>query len=154
MVHQVEKGHGWLAHTLQKFHLLSWVQKNAPKLKTAANNLGKPGPHVGTNLAKAVASTILAITTIAFLTLFMLLEAPKLRRAFLGTMRPDRRETVEDIAHRVSRSVTSYVLGTIALSVLFGVVVVDHAAHPGRALRPPHRAVGGPGGHDPPGRRA
>ena len=30
MVDQVEKGHGWLAHTLQRFHLLSWVQKNAP----------------------------------------------------------------------------------------------------------------------------
>ena len=42
MVNQVQKGHGWLAHTLQRFHLLSWVQKNAPKLKTAAHNLAKP----------------------------------------------------------------------------------------------------------------
>lgn len=124
MVDQVQKGHGWLAHTLQRFHLLSWVQKNAPKLKTAADNLGKPALTFGTNLGKAVASTILAITTIAFLTLFMLLEAPQLRRSFLSTMRPDRSVTVEDIAHRVSRSVTSYVLGTVALSVLFGVVVL------------------------------
>jgi predicted PurR-regulated permease PerM len=124
MVDQVQKGHGWLAHTLQKFHLLSWVQKNAPKLKTAADNLGKPALTVGTNLGKAVASTILAITTIAFLTLFMLLEAPQLRRSLLNTMQPDRSRTVEDIAHRVSRSVTSYVLGTVALSVLFGVVVL------------------------------
>ena len=124
MVDQVQKGHGWLAHTLQKFHLLSWVQKNAPKLKTAADNLGKPALTVGTNLGKAVASTILAFTTIAFLTLFMLLEAPQLRRSLLSTMRPDRSRTVEDIAHRVSRSVTSYVLGTVALSVLFGVVVL------------------------------
>ena len=124
MVDQVQKGHGWLAHTLQKFHLLSWVQKNAPKLKTAADHLGAPALDVGTNLAKGVASTILAITTIAFLTLFMLLEAPKLRKGLLGTMRSDHRDVVEDVAHRVSRSVTSYVLGTIALSVLFGVVVV------------------------------
>jgi len=124
MVDQVQKGHGWLAHTLQKFHLLSWVQKNAPKLKTAADNLGKPALTVGTNLGKAVASTILAFTTIAFLTLFMLLEAPQLRRSLLNTMQPDRSRTVEDIAHRVSRSVTSYVLGTVALSVLFGVVVL------------------------------
>ena len=124
MVDQVEKGHGWLAHTLQRFHLLTWVQKNAPKLKTAAENLGKPALSVGTNLGKAVFSTILAFTTIAFLTLFMLLEAPNLRKGFLGTMQPDRRKTIEDIAHQVSRSVTSYVLGTIALSVLFGVVVL------------------------------
>ena len=124
MVDQVQKGHGWLAHTLQKFHLLSWVQKNAPKLKTAADNLGKPALTVGTNLGKAVASTILAITTIAFLTLFMLLEAPQLRRSLLSTMQPERSRTVEDIAHRVARSVTSYVLGTVALSILFGVVVL------------------------------
>ena len=42
MVNQFQKGHGWLAHTLQRFHLLSWVQKNAPKLETAAHNLSKP----------------------------------------------------------------------------------------------------------------
>lgn len=124
MVDQVQKGHGWLAHTLQRFHLLSWVQKNAPKLKTAANHLGAPALNIGTNVAKGVLSTVLAITTIAFLTLFMLLQAPNLRRGFLDNMRPDRREIVQDIAHRVSKSVTSYVLGTIALSVLFGVVVL------------------------------
>jgi predicted PurR-regulated permease PerM len=124
MVHQVQKGHGWLAHTLQRFHLLSWVQRNAPKLQTAANNLSKPALSVGANLGKAVASTILSFTTIAFLSLFMLLEAPNLHRGLLGAMRPDRRRTVEDIAHRVARQVTGYVLGTIALSTLFGVVVL------------------------------
>jgi len=124
LVDQVQKGHGWLAHTLQKFHLLSWVQKNAPKLKTAANHLGAPALHFGTNVAKGVASTLLAITTILFLTLFMLLQAPNLRQGFLNDMRPDRREIVEDIAHRVAKQVTSYVLGTIALSLLFGAVVL------------------------------
>jgi predicted PurR-regulated permease PerM len=124
MVKQVQKGHGWLAHTLQRFHLLTWVQKNAPKLETAANNLGKPALSVGTNLGKAVFSTILSLTTIAFLSLFMLLEAPNLRRSFLGSMRPSRRRVTEDIAQRVSRQVTSYVLGTIFLSVLFGVVML------------------------------
>jgi predicted PurR-regulated permease PerM len=96
------------------------VQKNAPKLRTAAENLAKPALTVG----KAVASTLLGIVTIVFLTMFMMLEAPRLRAGFLGAMRPDRRRTVEDIAHRVSRSVTSYVLGTFALSLLFGVVVL------------------------------
>jgi predicted PurR-regulated permease PerM len=124
MVKQVQKGHGWLAHTLQHFHLLTWVQKNAPKLETAAHNLGKPALSVGTNLGKAVFSTILSLATIAFLSLFMLLEAPNLRRSFLGSMRPSRRLVAEDIAHRVSRQVTSYVLGTFFLSGLFGLVVL------------------------------
>jgi predicted PurR-regulated permease PerM len=124
MVSQVQKGHGWLAHTLQRLHLLTWVQKNSPKLQTAANNLSKPALNIGANLGKAVFSTILALTTIAFLSLFMLLEAPNLRRSFLGSMREDRRRAVEDVAHQVSRQVSSYVLGSIALSVTFGVVIL------------------------------
>jgi predicted PurR-regulated permease PerM len=124
MVSQLQKGHGWLAHTLQRFHLLTWVQKNAPKLETAAKNLSKPALSEGTNLAGAVFGTILSLFTIAFLSLFMLLEAPRLRAGVLGSMRPDRRRTVEDIAHRVSHQVTGYVLGTIALSLMFGVVIL------------------------------
>jgi predicted PurR-regulated permease PerM len=124
MVKDVEKGHGWLAHTLQHFGLLKWVQKNAPKLETAARNLGKPALSEGANLGKAVFSTILALFTIGFLSLFIQLEAPRLRAGFLGTLRPDRRRDVEDIAHTVSRSVTAYVLGTVALSFMFGVVVL------------------------------
>ena len=38
-------------------------------------------------------------------------------------MRPAHRATVEEVAHRVSRSVTAYVLGSLALSLLFGLVV-------------------------------
>ena len=124
MVQQVEKGHGWLAHTLQHFGLLKWVQKNAPKLETAAKNLGKPALSEGANLGKAVFSTILALFTIGFLSLFMQLEGPKLRKGFLGTLRQDRRRDIEDIAHTVSHSVTAYVLGTVALSFTFGVVVL------------------------------
>ena len=123
MVDQVQRGHGWLAHTLKRFGLLQWVQKNAPRLKQAAHNLGKPALSVGTNLGKAVFSTILALTTIAFLSLFMLLEAPPLRRSLLGNLNPRLRRTVVDVSTTVSRSVTAYVLGTGAMGLLFGLVV-------------------------------
>ena len=123
MVDQVQRGHGWLAHTLQRFGLLKWVQTNAPRLKDAAHNLGKPALSVGTNLGKAVFSTILALTTIAFLSLFMLLEAPLLRRSLLANMNTRLRETVTDVSATVSRSVTAYVLGTAAMGLLFGLVV-------------------------------
>ena len=123
MITELKKGHGSLAHLLDRVHLLSWVQKNAPKIQTAAHNLSKPALSVGTNLGKAVFSTILALTTIGFLSLFMLIEAPALRRGFLGTLAPRRRQRVEQVASTVSKSVTSYVLGTVALSLTFGVVV-------------------------------
>jgi predicted PurR-regulated permease PerM len=123
MVKQVEKGHGSLAHTLQRLHLLTWVQQNAPKLQSAAHSLGKPALSVGTNLAKAVFSTLLAFTTIGFLSLFMLMEAPAIRRAALGAVPAGHRATVDGVLSRVSRSVTAYVLGSMALSFLFGLVV-------------------------------
>jgi predicted PurR-regulated permease PerM len=123
MVTQVEKGHGQLARTLQRLHLLSWVQRNAPKWQKAAHSLGKPALSVGANLTKAVFSTILALLTIAFLSLFMLLEAPRLRKVALGALPTHLRTTVEEVSHRVSRSVTAYVLGTVGLGLLFGLVI-------------------------------
>ncbi len=124
MVSQVQRGHGWLAHTLKRFGLLRWVQTNAPRLRQLADNLGKPALSVGTNLGKAVFSTIIALTTIAFLALFMLLEAPRLRASLLSNLNPRLRVTVSEISATVSRSVTSYVLGTLALGLLFGVVIL------------------------------
>jgi len=124
MVDQVQRGHGWLAHTLQRFHLLTWVQNNSPKLKQYAHNLGKPALSVGANLSKAVISTIVALTTIAFLSLFMLLEAPVLRRGLLGSLNPRLRQTVSDVSATVSRSVTAYVLGTAAMGLMFGLVIL------------------------------
>jgi predicted PurR-regulated permease PerM len=123
MIRELKKGHGTLAHLLDRVHLLSWVQKNAPKIQTAAQNLGKPALSVGTNLGKAVFSTILALTTIGFLSLFMLIEAPAIRRGFLGSLAAKRRERVEQVATTVSKSVTNYVLGNIALSLIFGLVI-------------------------------
>ena len=123
MVNQVQKGHGWLAHTLQRFGLLNWVQKNAPKLQQVAHNLGKPALSIGANVGKAVFSTVIAMMTIAFLSLFMLLEAPRLRRGVMSTMNPRLRETIQEIAAAVSRSVTAYVLGSFAMSLMFGLVI-------------------------------
>lgn len=124
MVDQVQKGHGWLAHTLQRLHLLTWVQKNAPKLKQYANNLGKPALSLGANLSRAVITTIVALTTIAFLSLFMLLEAPVLREGLLGSMNPSLRRSVTDVSATVSRAVTAYVLGTAAMGLMFGLVIL------------------------------
>ena len=123
MVDQVQRGHGWLAQTLRRMGLLNWVQKNAPRLKESAHNLGKPALSVGANLSKAVVSTIVALTTIAFLSLFMLLEAPAIRRGLLGSLNRELREAVTDVAETVSHSVTNYVLGTVAMGLLFGLVV-------------------------------
>jgi len=124
LTRQVQKGHGHVSHILQRLHLLTWVQQNAPKLQKAAKNLGKPALSIGEGLGKAVVSTIVALTSIAFLSLFILMEAPTIRRGLLGTMRADRREAIEDVAGRVSRQVTQYVAGTVALSVLFGAVIL------------------------------
>jgi predicted PurR-regulated permease PerM len=123
MVSQVQRGHGWLAHSLKRIGLLAWVQKNAPRLKEYADNLGKPALSIGADLSKAVISTIVALSTIAFLSLFLLLEAPVLRTGLLDAMSPRVRQSVADVSATVSRSVTAYVLGTFAMGFLFGLVI-------------------------------
>ena len=148
MVDQVEKGHGWLAHTLQKFHLLSWVQKNAPKLKKAAANLGRPALNAGDG--RGLHDPGLHHHRLP--QLFMLLEAPKLKAGLLGTMSrrpPDHRGgcgppglPVGDLLRARDHRPVGAVRGGGG----------GHLVDPGRALRPDHRPVGGPGGDDPPGR--
>ena len=84
MVHQVEKGHGSLARLLQHFHLLTWVQKNAPKLQQAAQNLSKPALGVG----KAVVGTIVALTTIVSCRCSCSSRHPSFARSPWGRSRP------------------------------------------------------------------
>src|SRR4029077_14188881 len=96
-----EHGTGWIGHLATKYHIHSWVQKNAPKLVTYAESLSKPVLTIG----KGAISLLIELFTIFVLVLLLLLEAPKMRTWLLGQMRPERAATVTRIGSEVSRSV-------------------------------------------------
>jgi predicted PurR-regulated permease PerM len=114
-----EHGTGWIGHLATKYHIQTWVQKNAPKLVTYAESLSKPVLTIG----KGAISLLLELFTIFVLVLLLLLEAPKMRKWLLGQMRPDRAATVKRIGSEVSRSVTGYMLGNFLTSLIAGTVV-------------------------------
>jgi predicted PurR-regulated permease PerM len=118
-VASAQHGKGWIGHLATKYHIQSWVQKNAPKLVTYAESLSKPVLTVG----KGAISLLIELFTIFVLVLLLLLEAPKMRTWLLGQMRPERAATVTRIGSEVSRSVTGYMLGNLLTSLIAGVVV-------------------------------
>jgi len=118
-VASAQHGTGWIGHLATKYHVQSWVAKNAPKLVTYAESLSKPVLTVG----KGAISLLIELFTIFVLVLLLLLEAPKMRTWLLGQMRPERAATVTRIGSEVSRSVTGYMLGNLLTSLIAGVVV-------------------------------
>ena len=46
-VAKAQHGQGWIGHLATKYHVQAWVQRNAPKLVTYAENLSKPALTIG-----------------------------------------------------------------------------------------------------------
>jgi predicted PurR-regulated permease PerM len=120
-VHQAEHSKNtWLGRLVAKYHLTTWVQKNAPKLITYGRDLATPALSLG----EGAVTLVFELFTIFVLTVLLMLEGPKLRSSVLGVMRPARAERVSDIAADVNRSVTGFMLGNFATSIIAGVVVL------------------------------
>jgi predicted PurR-regulated permease PerM len=115
-----ENGKGWVGRLVTKYHLHQWVSKNAPKLVTYGRDLATPALSLG---AGAV-SLVFELFTIFVLAVLLMLEGPKLRRTVLGLMVPSRAARFSEVAGEVNRSVTGYMLGNFATSLIAGVVVL------------------------------
>jgi predicted PurR-regulated permease PerM len=118
-VDAAQHGRGWIGHLVTKYHVTSWVRKNAPKLVTFGQSLAKPALSLG----KGALTLLLSLFTIFILVLLLLLEAPKMRAAILRNMTPDRAERYSRVAKQVNNSVSGYMLGNFLTSLIAGVVV-------------------------------
>lgn len=118
-VRNAQHGEGWIGRVVTKYHLQTWVEKNAPKLASYGRDLAHPALSLG----KGAVSLVFSLFTIFVLVVLVLLEAPKLRTGLLGLMTAERAERYSAIARDVNRSVTGYMLGNFATSVIAGVVV-------------------------------
>jgi predicted PurR-regulated permease PerM len=117
-VANADHGKGWIGHLVRKYHVQSWVQKNAPKLVSYGQSLSKPA----LTIAGGALSLVIELATLFILVLLLLLEAPKLRQALTGQMTPRRAAEVTRVASDVSRAVTGYMLGNLLTSLIAGVV--------------------------------
>ena len=118
-VANAEHGKGWIGHLVRKYHIQNWVQRNAPKLVSYGQALGKPALSIGAGAL----SLIIELFTIFILVLLLLLEGPKMRVWILGQMTPDRAATVTRVAGDMRRGITGYMLGNTLTSLIAGIVV-------------------------------
>jgi len=118
-VASAESGQGWIGHIARKYHILTWVQRNTPKLVSYAQSLSKPALTIG----KGAVSLVIELLTIFVLVLLLLLEGPKMRRWTLSQMPEQRAAAITRVAAEVNRSVIGYMLGNFLTSIIAGVVV-------------------------------
>ena len=118
-VSQAEHGKGWIGHLAVKYHVQAWVAKNTPKLVSFGQGLAKPALSLG----KGAATLIITLLIIFVLVLLLLLEGPKMRAGLLGMMSPAHAERYSRVGREINGSVTGYMLGNFATSLIAGVVV-------------------------------
>jgi predicted PurR-regulated permease PerM len=118
-VNQAESGRGWIGQLIRRYHVLPWVQHNSAKIASFAQSLGKPALALG----KGAVSLLVALGTIFFLVLLLLLEGPKMRSWILANMTSERAVRVTRVSAQVNHAVTGYMAGNLLTSVIAGAVV-------------------------------
>ena len=78
--------------------------------------------EAGLSFARSVVTVVVGAVTIAFLTLFLLLDGRRLVHGFLDLMPERSRQRWERVGQGVYRTVGGYVTGNILISVIAGVV--------------------------------
>jgi predicted PurR-regulated permease PerM len=118
-VANAERGKGWIGHLLRRYHAQVWVRQNAPALVSTAQAFGKSALAAG----KGALSLAVRLATVFMLTLFFLLDGPRLRAGILARMRPERAARCQQVAAEARRSVTGYVAGNLLTSAIAGTMV-------------------------------
>ena len=118
-VDQAQHGKGWIGQLIRHYHVQTWVQNNASKIASFAQGLGKPALALG----KGAVSLLIALITIFFLVVLLLIEGPKMRSWILGNMAAPRATTVIRVSAQVNRAVTGYMAGNLLTSLIAGIVV-------------------------------
>jgi predicted PurR-regulated permease PerM len=118
-VDQAQHGKGWIGGVIRHYHVQAWVQHNASKIASFAQSLGKPALALG----KGAVSLLVALTTIFFLVVLLLIEGPRMRAWILGNMTAQRAVTVTRVSAQVNRAVTGYMAGNLFTSLIAGLVV-------------------------------
>ena len=120
LVKEAKKGHGPIGRLVYRLHLQKYLSEGSTKLTSQITKVLKPATAL--SVGAAAASTLVTIVTIGILTLFTMLEAPRMWRGFLGLFQPSTADRLHRVVDESIRSVTGYMLGNGATSVIAGVV--------------------------------
>jgi predicted PurR-regulated permease PerM len=112
-------GRGRLGFLEREYQITERVRE-ALSERGAAGLLGVSGTALA--VTKGVVTAVVATVTIAFLTLFMLLEGPAWVERFYSLLPEDRQPRWRKIGHDIYRTIGGYVTGNLTISLIAGVV--------------------------------
>ena len=121
LIREAKKGHGPLGRLVFRLHLQKYLSESSTKITSQITKVLKPATAFSGGAAAV--STLIAIVTIAILTFFTMLEAPRLWAGFLNVFRPATADRLRRVIDETIRSVTGYMLGNGATSVIAGIIV-------------------------------
>ena len=121
LIREAKKGHGPLGRLVFRLHLQKYLSESSTKITSQITKVLKPATAF--SVGAAAVSTLIAIVTIAILTFFTMLESPRLWSGFLGVFRPATADRLRRVIDETIRSVTGYMLGNGATSVIAGIIV-------------------------------
>ncbi|MGO8860813.1 MAG: AI-2E family transporter [Acidimicrobiales bacterium] len=121
LIRNTRKGRGPLGRLVFRLHLQKYLSEGSSQLTKQLTKVLKPATAF--SVGAAAVSTVLTIGTIAVLTFFTMLEAPRLWAGFLNLFRPETSLRLSRVVNESIRSVTGYMLGNILTSLIAGVIV-------------------------------
>ena len=117
IVDDLTRGRGPLGFLERDYHIVESV-RDAVTTEGAGGLFGLTGPAVG--VAKGVINAIVGAVTVAFLTLFMLLEGRRTVEGFLGLLPETTRVRWRRVGDSMYRTIGGYVTGNLVISVIAG----------------------------------
>jgi predicted PurR-regulated permease PerM len=120
LVKQAKKGHGWLGHLVYRLHLQKYLSESSSKLTSQITKVLKPATAF--SVGATAFSTIVAIVTIAVMTFFTMLEAPRMWRGFLSLFQPTTAARLSRVVDETIRSITGYMGGNFLTSAIAGLI--------------------------------
>jgi predicted PurR-regulated permease PerM len=118
-IEDLTKGRGPLGFLERDYEIVARVREAIEK-SGVGGVLGLSSTALG--VAKSVVTAVVAVVTIAFLTLFMLLEGPSWVERGYELVPGRHRERARRIGQDVYRAVGGYVMGNLAISLIAGIV--------------------------------
>ena len=118
-VEDLTRGRGRLGFLEREYQITDRVREAIGE-GGAARVLGLSGTALA--VTKGVITAIVAVVTIAFLTLFMLLEGPAWMERLYSLLPPESQPRWRAVGYDIYRTIGGYVTGNLAISLIAGIV--------------------------------
>ena len=130
LIDEAKKGKGPIGKLVFRLHLQKYLSGELVEVRPRRSPRCSSRPP-RSRWVRPPLSTLIALATIAVLTFFTMLEAPRMWQGFLEPVPASRRPTgCGRVVDETIRSVTGYMLGNFLTSVIAGVVVFISLDHP------------------------